>query len=62
MTRAIRPQIESFLSGFHEFIPPSLVSLFDEYELVGINSWTCVKSSPTVFLCSSAGNVAVRAA
>jgi E3 ubiquitin-protein ligase HACE1 len=33
MTRAIRPQIESFLSGFHEFIPPSLISLFDEYEL-----------------------------
>jgi E3 ubiquitin-protein ligase HACE1 len=36
MTRAIRPQIESFLSGFHEFIPPSLISLFDEYELVKI--------------------------
>lgn len=39
MTRAIRPQIESFLGGFHEFIPQSLVSLFDEYELVGSRRW-----------------------
>ena len=34
MTRAIKPQIYSFLEGFHEFIPHSLVALFDEYELV----------------------------
>ena len=34
LTRAIRPQICSVLDGFHEFIPHSLVSLFDEYELV----------------------------
>ncbi|XP_033741126.1 E3 ubiquitin-protein ligase HACE1-like [Pecten maximus] len=33
MTRAIQPQIESFLSGFHAFIPQSLVQMFDEYEL-----------------------------
>jgi hypothetical protein len=34
MTRAIQPQIDSFLSGFHEFIPQALVQMFDEYELV----------------------------
>ena len=34
MTQAIKPQIESFLSGFHEYIPHGLVQLFDEYELV----------------------------
>ncbi|XP_067125918.1 E3 ubiquitin-protein ligase HACE1-like isoform X2 [Centruroides vittatus] len=33
MTRAIQPQIESFLEGFHQFIPPSLVQLFDDCEL-----------------------------
>ncbi|XP_006815383.1 E3 ubiquitin-protein ligase HACE1-like [Saccoglossus kowalevskii] len=33
MTRAIQPQINSFLRGFHDFIPPALVQLFDEYEL-----------------------------
>uniref|UniRef100_UPI00358E10FD E3 ubiquitin-protein ligase HACE1 isoform X2 n=1 Tax=Myxine glutinosa TaxID=7769 RepID=UPI00358E10FD len=33
MTRAIQPQINAFLQGFHQFIPPSLVQLFDEYEL-----------------------------
>eukprot|EP00118_Oscarella_pearsei_P013757 m.113286 g.113286 ORF g.113286 m.113286 type:complete len:1025 (+) comp37458_c1_seq4:1355-4429(+) len=33
MTRAIRPQIDSFLNGFLCFIPLSLLSLFDEYEL-----------------------------
>mgnify|MGYP002803416018 FL=1 len=48
LTRAIRRQICSFLDGFHEFIPHSLVSLFDEYELellmsglpeVDMNDW-----------------------
>ena len=34
MTRAIQPQINSFLSGFHDFIPQALVQMFDEYELV----------------------------
>lgn len=34
MTRAIQPQINGFLQGFHTFIPPSLIQLFDEYELV----------------------------
>ncbi|KAK9513166.1 hypothetical protein VZT92_026726 [Zoarces viviparus] len=33
MTRAIQPQINGFLQGFHTFILPSLVQLFDEYEL-----------------------------
>ncbi|CAN0294279.1 unnamed protein product [Lampetra planeri] len=33
MTRAIIPQINAFLAGFHRFIPPALVQLFDEYEL-----------------------------
>ncbi|CAH1799724.1 unnamed protein product [Owenia fusiformis] len=33
MTRAIQPQIESFLNGFHKYIPQSLVQMFDEYEL-----------------------------
>ncbi len=33
-TSAIQPQINSFLSGFHQFIPQSLVQMFDEYELV----------------------------
>ncbi|XP_060597968.1 E3 ubiquitin-protein ligase HACE1-like [Ruditapes philippinarum] len=33
MTRAIQPQIDSFLSGFHVYIPRKLVRLFDEYEL-----------------------------
>uniref|UniRef100_H2LGP3 E3 ubiquitin-protein ligase HACE1 n=1 Tax=Oryzias latipes TaxID=8090 RepID=H2LGP3_ORYLA len=33
MTRAIQPQINAFLRGFHTFIPPSLIQLFDEYEL-----------------------------
>ncbi|MBN3305723.1 HACE1 ligase, partial [Amia calva] len=35
MTRAIQPQINAFLQGFHTFIPPSLIQLFDEYELEG---------------------------
>ncbi len=34
MTRAIQPQIDSFLSGFNQFIPQALVQMFDEYELV----------------------------
>ncbi|XP_069743561.1 E3 ubiquitin-protein ligase HACE1 isoform X2 [Narcine bancroftii] len=33
MTRAIQPQINAFLQGFHLFIPPALIQLFDEYEL-----------------------------
>ncbi|KAK6170136.1 hypothetical protein SNE40_018604 [Patella caerulea] len=33
MTRAIKPQIDSFLSGFHDYIPYGLVQLFNEYEL-----------------------------
>ncbi|XP_078001440.1 E3 ubiquitin-protein ligase HACE1-like [Glandiceps talaboti] len=48
MTRAIQPQIDSFLKGFHDFIPPALVQLFDEYELelmlsglpeIDVNDW-----------------------
>lgn len=41
MTRAIQPQINAFLQGFHMFIPPSLIQLFDEYELVSRNAYTC---------------------
>lgn len=37
MTRAIQPQINAFLQGFHTFIPPSLIQLFDEYELVRVS-------------------------
>ena len=33
MARAIQEQIGHFLEGFHEFVPHSLVSLFDELEL-----------------------------
>ncbi|KJE95313.1 HECT and ankyrin repeat domain-containing protein [Capsaspora owczarzaki ATCC 30864] len=33
MTCAIGPQICSFLDGFHEFVPASLVAIFNEYEL-----------------------------
>lgn len=40
MTRAIQPQINAFLQGFHMFIPPSLIQLFDEYELVSTNAYT----------------------
>ncbi|KAL8586648.1 hypothetical protein ACOMHN_040156 [Nucella lapillus] len=48
MTRAIKPQIDSFLSGFHDYIPFSLVQLFNEYELelllsgmpeIDLNDW-----------------------
>ena len=48
MTRAIKPQIYSFLEGFHEFIPHSLVALFDEYELVGTFSLTSFALYPFV--------------
>ena len=34
LTQAIEAQIRSFLDGFYEIIPHSLISLFDEYELV----------------------------
>jgi E3 ubiquitin-protein ligase HACE1 len=33
LTRGIRQQINAFLQGFHQFIPSSLVQLFDEFEL-----------------------------
>ncbi|KAL5009519.1 hypothetical protein ScPMuIL_011824 [Solemya velum] len=33
MTHAIQPQIDSFLSGFHEFVLQPLVQMFNEYEL-----------------------------
>ena len=36
MTHAIQPQIDSFLSGFHQYIPTNLVQMFDEYELVSV--------------------------
>ncbi|XP_075058943.1 E3 ubiquitin-protein ligase HACE1 isoform X2 [Mixophyes fleayi] len=49
MTRAIQPQINGFLQGFHMFIPPSLIQLFDEFELelllsgmpeIDVTDWT----------------------
>ena len=43
MTRAIQPQIDSFLSGFHEFIPQALVQMFDEFELVAIYIYSFLK-------------------
>ena len=33
MTTAIRKQIDSFLEGFHELVPPELISSFDAQEL-----------------------------
>jgi len=33
MTVAIREQIDAFLSGFHELVPPELISIFDAQEL-----------------------------
>mmetsp|Transcript_73195 Transcript_73195/g.147309 ORF Transcript_73195/g.147309 Transcript_73195/m.147309 type:complete len:349 (+) Transcript_73195:766-1812(+) len=33
MTAGIRKQIEAFLEGFHELVPPELISIFNEKEL-----------------------------
>lgn len=33
MTTAIKVQIDSFLEGFHELVPPELISIFDAQEL-----------------------------
>ena len=33
MTTSIRTQIDAFLEGFHELVPPELVSIFDAQEL-----------------------------
>ena len=33
LTNSIRSQIDAFLAGFHEIIPPSLIKLFSEREL-----------------------------
>jgi hypothetical protein len=33
MATAVQKQIEAFLEGFHELIPPNLVSIFDSKEL-----------------------------
>lgn len=33
MTKAIQPQIDSFLAGFHSFVPRSLIQMFDVDEL-----------------------------
>jgi E3 ubiquitin-protein ligase HUWE1 len=32
-TTAIRAQIDQFLEGFHELVPPELISIFDAQEL-----------------------------
>ena len=49
MTRAIQPQIDSFLSGFHEFIPQALVQMFDEFELVAIYIYIVFLNCPFIF-------------
>jgi len=33
MTKSVQLQIDAFLKGFHELIPPALISLFDDKEL-----------------------------
>jgi E3 ubiquitin-protein ligase HUWE1 len=33
MSNGIRKQIDSFLEGFHELIPPDLIAIFNEKEL-----------------------------
>merc|ERR1740117_2538952 len=33
MTKSVEPQINAFLDGFHELVPPGLISLFDDKEL-----------------------------
>lgn len=33
MAKSIKAQIELFLEGFHELIPPHLVRIFDSHEL-----------------------------
>jgi len=33
MTKSVEPQINAFLEGFHELIPPTLISIFTEKEL-----------------------------
>jgi len=33
MTKSVEPQINAFLEGFHQLIPPSLISIFDDKEL-----------------------------
>jgi E3 ubiquitin-protein ligase HUWE1 len=33
MTKSVEKQINAFLEGFHELIPPALISLFDDPEL-----------------------------
>jgi len=33
MGRAVEPQIKAFLEGFHELIPPELISILDSKEL-----------------------------
>ena len=33
MAKDIEPQIKAFLDGFHDLIPPYLISMFDSGEL-----------------------------
>ncbi|KAL7987871.1 hypothetical protein Chor_006790 [Crotalus horridus] len=39
MTRAIQPQINAFLQGFHMFIPPSLELLLSGMPEIDVNDW-----------------------
>lgn len=40
MTKAIQPQIDSFLQGLHKFVPGKYLRVFDEYELVSKIQYT----------------------
>jgi hypothetical protein len=33
MTKAVEPQLQAFLEGFHEMVPRSLIAMFSDYEL-----------------------------
>ena len=51
LTQAIEAQIRSFLDGFYDIIPHSLISLFDEYELVsGHMPVTCLSHVCHVYM------------
>ena len=51
MTQAIGPQISSFTQGFYDVVPHKLISLFDEYELVGVCVCVCVCTYMCVCAC-----------
>lgn len=44
LTKSIEKQIDNFLTGFHEFIPPELISFFNDRELELL-----IRFTPTCF-------------